>query len=79
MMPFVPTTVSRITAATVCAPLVLEGLLEVRRARAPGRVRVAGRQRYVFGRACGRRRARRARRPAARLAGELTARSVAPW
>ena len=44
MIPFVPTTVSRITAATVCGALVLEDLLEVRRARADrARIGMAGR------------------------------------
>ena len=44
MIPFVPVTVSRMTAATVCGALVLEDLLEVRRAGAHGaRVGVAGR------------------------------------
>ena len=41
MTPFVPVTVSRITAATVCGALVLKDLLEMRRARADrARIRV---------------------------------------
>ena len=43
MTPFVPVIVSMITAATFCGPLVLEDLLEVRRARADrARIRVPG-------------------------------------
>ena len=72
MTPFVPVTVSRMIAATVCAPSYCEDLLEVRRARAdrarigmPGRAAVGVRVERAHD-------ARHARLdgPAARIAGE---------
>ena len=72
MIPFVPVTVSRITAATVFAPFVLEDLLEVRRAGADrARIGMAGgaavRVRVEHPHDAG---DAGLRRPAARVAGE---------